>query len=182
MNNCQGVLKIDQIFQDSLSTTNNYSVSKCESSSENSGWSLYIDDSEDSSSIACSSSCSEPQCSAVYNVVSARPPVAKRRKITADFIDHDLEDTASSPVCSSKVEELENLRTKFQGRDDDLSMALANQIGELDYDSCSKEKINTATQIGELMESNLDWKEMSYTKLREKGLCLVPVSMLFNFP
>ncbi|KAK9673958.1 hypothetical protein RND81_12G201400 [Saponaria officinalis] len=137
-------------MDDSISTTNydketRTSISECEYSSDASGWSFYIDDSVASSSFACSSFGSEPQSTIANNDrVASDKSVAKKRKSRAYFVDHDLEDTASSPVCHSE------------------------------------KKRNASYQIGEDGHSNFDWEQISCTKLREKGLCLVPVSMLLN--
>ncbi|KAL9236346.1 hypothetical protein vseg_011029 [Gypsophila vaccaria] len=175
-------------MDDSISTTNDNKrarslVSESECSSEASGWSLYIDDSIVSSSIECSSLCSEPQSSVANDVcVASARSVAKKRKTRACFVDRDLEDTASSPVSHSEVQELENMRIKFHGAetDDDLRMLIPTEIVEANHDSYSKAKRNTSYQIGEAVRSKFDWEGINYTKLREKGLCLVPVSMLLN--
>ena len=85
--------------------------------SEDSGWSSYFDNSVASSNVEDAATCSGSESSSIFSyaaasvgkmhpnddcVVSARS-VAKRRKTRATFIDHDLEDTATSPVCNFEV-------------------------------------------------------------------------------
>ncbi|KAK9674367.1 hypothetical protein RND81_12G228200 [Saponaria officinalis] len=186
------------LMDDSFSTTNYNkalnSFPKCEFLAQDSNWSLDIDYFVAGSSIACSSLCSNPETYATFSVpsspaeemyaindrVESARHIAKRRKIKAAFVDHDLEDTASSPVCLSKFQESENLYMNLQAVDDSSSILLPTQIDELDCDGYSKEKTNTANQTVDVVNSSFNWKDINCTKLREMGLCLVPVSMLLN--
>ncbi|KNA17570.1 hypothetical protein SOVF_078780 [Spinacia oleracea] len=147
-------------MDDSMSSTN-HNKNKAHFSgdaSEDSGWSSYFDNSVASSNVEDAATCSGSESSSIFSyaaasvgkmhpnddcVVSARS-VAKRRKTRATFIDHDLEDTATSPVCNFE------------------------------------DKQNTSNQTGEATQSDYVGKDINYAGLKEKGLCLVPVSLLFK--
>ena len=110
-------------MDDSMSSTNHkirqtlYSDNDFESSSEDSSWSLYLDNSVATSNSKGTVSCSDSEISSIYSgpdgrakkmnqnedhIETARSS-AKRRKMTVPCIDHELEDTATSPVCNSMV-------------------------------------------------------------------------------
>ncbi|CAO2835951.1 unnamed protein product [Amaranthus hypochondriacus] len=114
-------------MDDSMSSTNHkirqtlYSDNDFESSSEDSSWSLYLDNSVATSHSKGSVTCSDSEISSIYSGPAGRAKKmnqnedhietarssAKRRKMTVTCIDHELEDTATSPVCNSVVQELE---------------------------------------------------------------------------
>ncbi|XP_057249910.1 vascular-related unknown protein 4-like [Beta vulgaris subsp. vulgaris] len=174
-------------MEDSMSCTNNknkshFSDDGLEFSSEDSSWSSYFDDSVISSNVEDSVICSGPETSSVFSGVvkkinvnddhiSSSRSIAKRRKIREAFIDHDLEDTATSPVCNSEVQHSEQLRIKLQEiAGCDLNMLPSIQQGKHNYGSFFQEKQNTGYIA----------KDINYKGLREKGLCVVPVSLLFQ--
>uniref|UniRef100_A0A803NB28 Uncharacterized protein n=1 Tax=Chenopodium quinoa TaxID=63459 RepID=A0A803NB28_CHEQI len=186
-------------MEDSMSSTNhknksNFSGDGHEVSSEDSGWSSYFDNSIAISNVEDTVTCSGSENSSIFSgaavlvkkmnmnnddrVASARS-VAKRRKILATYIDPELEDTAISPVCNSEAEDLEKLQIKLQ-ETGVLNILPPVQQGKHDFFSLFQEKQNTSNQTGEVPHSGYIGTDISYAGLKEKGLCLVPVSLLFR--
>ncbi|XP_021856462.1 uncharacterized protein [Spinacia oleracea] len=183
-------------MDDSMSSTN-HNKNKAHFSgdaSEDSGWSSYFDNSVASSNVEDAATCSGSESSSIFSyaaasvgkmhpnddcVVSARS-VAKRRKTRATFIDHDLEDTATSPVCNFEAQDLEQLQLNLQETGCSLNFSPPMQQGKHDYLSFFQDKQNTSNQTGEATQSDYVGKDINYAGLKEKGLCLVPVSLLFK--
>ncbi|AES66912.1 hypothetical protein MtrunA17_Chr2g0319661 [Medicago truncatula] len=86
----------------------------------------------------------------------------KRKKIITSLVDHDLEDTASSPINSPKV---------FKAKEKE------------EIDHFYQEKGNTPREKDERKEVGLNERDTSrdHTELNKKGLCLVPRSMVLNY-
>ncbi|KAL5978368.1 hypothetical protein ACLOJK_029485 [Asimina triloba] len=83
--------------------------------------------------------------------------------------DDPLEDTASSPVNSPKISDLQKKGMKVIRKDDDRSNG--QEVGS---GSCSKSQ-------AELERDELGLVGNDCTELKKRGLCLVPLSMLVNF-
>ncbi|MBA0699509.1 hypothetical protein Goari_001139 [Gossypium aridum] len=91
----------------------------------------------------------------------------KKRKIkgpSSAFIDHDLEDTATSPANSPKVY---NLGNQFDKQKDD-AMGISQEMK-----GSGSGKIND--EVGFIEGENVGHK------LKKKGLCLVPLSMVLHY-
>ncbi|XP_021763042.1 uncharacterized protein LOC110727775 [Chenopodium quinoa] len=93
--------------------------------------------------------------------------MSKKRKTMeqATFVDHELEDTASSPVQSPKVNYL-NL----------FYMKSKDEIESRDICQMQENGHNNSRQAGD--STNTGSLE---SELRKKGLCLIPTSMLLNY-
>ncbi|KAL0000907.1 hypothetical protein SO802_014688 [Lithocarpus litseifolius] len=85
----------------------------------------------------------------------------KKRKAKGALVDEALEDTASSPVNSPKVCNLDEM---------DMNAIRNNNTG------ISQEKTSVSGQIDERSGRDSDC-----TELKKRGLCLVPLSMLVNY-
>ncbi|KAK8651799.1 hypothetical protein V6N13_141381 [Hibiscus sabdariffa] len=91
----------------------------------------------------------------------------KKRKIkrsSSGFVDHDLEDTATSPANSPKVC---NLVNQFDKHED--AMGISQGI-----------KGSASGQINEEL-MGFDGGENGDDVLKKKGLCLVPLSMVLHY-
>ncbi|XP_010684671.2 vascular-related unknown protein 1 [Beta vulgaris subsp. vulgaris] len=88
--------------------------------------------------------------------------ISKKRKTMEAFVDQELEDTASSPVQSPKINGLELFYMKSR---------------EMDSREVSQENGHTSQQAGD-SSNNMSFLE---SELRKKGLCLIPTSMLLNY-
>ncbi|KAJ8435920.1 hypothetical protein Cgig2_013267 [Carnegiea gigantea] len=130
-----------------------YSVTRNEFSSEDSGWSLYIKDSVASSNMKDASLSSGSEFSSMFSDAGSLPKkiyagdgyatstrsISKRRKTEETFVDDDLEDTASSPICNSEVYDLEKLLVKVRGNGYDLNMLKdVDQLSEYDNTASSQ--------------------------------------------
>ncbi|XP_021750871.1 uncharacterized protein LOC110716549 isoform X1 [Chenopodium quinoa] len=184
-------------MDDSMSSTNYMSQSQSSNCSEESGWTLYFEDflsnnkydniqdhqEEDYEHTSFSSShhrASRKLCNSKL--------ISQNRKIyPKKFVDEELEDTASSPSHSPKVNDLNDLYMKSKQLDtqdvyykaynsnhfqrkhtkDDMYTSLSHPSQEINGLASQKE--------GEGID--MDFLE---TQLRKKGLCLVPMSMLLN--
>ncbi|XP_074309783.1 vascular-related unknown protein 4-like [Silene latifolia] len=93
------------------------------------------------------------------SLVSGTEPWSAARNPHRTFVDQDLEDTASSPAHSPKVNDLSTLYMMSQNMD------------AIDF---SHQENGWKLQKTQVMESTLE------TELRKKGLCLVPVSKVVN--
>ncbi|KAI6697492.1 hypothetical protein NL676_017611 [Syzygium grande] len=149
--------------------------------SEESGWTTYLqdfsrnNDGEDSfcSSFGTSSLVSDAASRAIHRNAAVAEPKAPRRLSmikrmrTREITDEDpLEDTATSPVNSPKINHLK--RGEMMGTrmtDDPLHLSLGNGGAS---ESCMGLKVR---------EGN----ENECSSLRKRGLCLVPLSMFMNY-
>ncbi|KAF9589090.1 hypothetical protein IFM89_018821 [Coptis chinensis] len=91
----------------------------------------------------------------------------KRRRSKEVHLDDDLEDTASSPVNSPKVSDM-NPRKKDGNIDNFKSESTSGHTSEL--------QSNERNELGFGVN-----RENEYTELQKRGLCLVPLSMLVNY-
>ncbi|XP_021722442.1 uncharacterized protein LOC110689926 [Chenopodium quinoa] len=89
----------------------------------------------------------------------------KRKTMEAAFVDHELEDTASSPVQSPKVNHL-NL----------FYMKSKDEIESRDICQMQENGHNNSRQAGDSMNTG-----SLESELRKKGLCLIPTSTLLNY-
>lgn len=173
-----------------------YPVTRNEFSSEDSGWSLYIKDSVAGSNMKDASVSSGSEFSSMFSDAGSLPTkicagdryakstwsISKRRKTEVTFVDDELEDTASSPICNSEVCDLEKLHGKVRGTGYDRNMLKGvDQLSEYGTSASSEEIGNSSDQTDEVVHSGFIGNNICYKGLRERGLCLVPVSMLFNF-
>ncbi|KAL9228245.1 hypothetical protein vseg_003847 [Gypsophila vaccaria] len=117
-------------------------ASESEDSNQQSSWDLYDDD-----FIAFNNNNNKTN----YGMESS--------SMVSNLIDEDLEDTASSPVHSPKVNDFSGLFMMSQ---------------KLDTIEFSQEKVQNFQKNEEIMNRLLE------TELRRRGLCLVPVSMVVN--
>ncbi|XP_027062657.2 vascular-related unknown protein 4-like isoform X1 [Coffea eugenioides] len=92
----------------------------------------------------------------------------KRRKAKASAVlnDHDLEDTASSPVNSPKVSSINQLNYTHNEKDN-INVSEANV--------CRKNSTAEAAGSAAHEEKN------NQSELKKRGLCLAPVSTLTNY-
>ncbi|KAI5412213.1 vascular-related unknown protein 4 [Lathyrus oleraceus] len=83
----------------------------------------------------------------------------KRKKIKTSLVDHDLEDTASSPINSPKI---------FKAKEKE------------EIDQFYEEKGNTQREK-EVEFNERDTSNNEHSELNKKGFCLVPMSMVINY-
>ncbi|KAF8016685.1 hypothetical protein BT93_H2032 [Corymbia citriodora subsp. variegata] len=153
---------------------------------EESGWTTYLqdfsrnDDGEDSfcSGFRTSSLVSDAASRAVHKNAVAEPKAPMRlsmikRTRTREITDEDpLEDTATSPVNSPKINHLK--RMEMMGSrmtDEPLHLSLGNGGALKARDSNENEK----------MMYSCDGQDYECSSLRKRGLCLVPLSMFMNY-
>ncbi|CAL9017514.1 unnamed protein product [Prunus brigantina] len=91
-----------------------------------------------------------------------------RRKTKEDLLDDALEDTASSPVNSPKV---------FNLNQSDVRPTQQNNNTDISY----TEKGSTSGLVDERNELGFIGRENDCTDLKKRGLCLVPFSMVANY-
>ncbi|KAK9269148.1 hypothetical protein L1049_000917 [Liquidambar formosana] len=89
----------------------------------------------------------------------------KKRKTKGVLVDDALEDTASSPVNSPKICNLDQLDMNPKERDNKDTSQKGGTSGDTDQRS----------ELGSI------GRDSDSTKLKKKGLCLVPLSMLTNY-
>ncbi|KAL2943753.1 hypothetical protein RDABS01_032100 [Bienertia sinuspersici] len=162
-------------------SSNNYPsqslTSRPDNSSEESGWTVYFEDFIANNRDNIDNSIAEEQehaysfsysgyqnsllnsDAAFRNKVGSSKLVSKK-VTTKKFVDQELEDTASSPCHSPKVNDLKQLYMKSK---------------ELGTQGVCQEKGQTSQHADEGI--NMGFLE---TQLRRKGLCLVPMSTLIN--
>ncbi|XP_021847309.2 vascular-related unknown protein 4-like [Spinacia oleracea] len=87
----------------------------------------------------------------------------KRKTMEPAYVDHDLEDTASSPVQSPKVNHLNVFYMNSKEMD-------SRDISQMPGNGETPEQAGDSTNTSSLE-----------TELRKKGLCLIPTSMLLNY-
>ncbi|XP_019251470.1 PREDICTED: uncharacterized protein LOC109230412 isoform X2 [Nicotiana attenuata] len=106
-----------------------------------------------------------------YNSPMGGSPFLKRLNLkkprNKKISDPDLEDTASSPVNSPKMD------INYQRADN----SSGNFLGSIESGSIQQQQMQT------LERNNVcfDGKNNSYMDLKKKGLCLVPLSMLVKY-
>ncbi|KAL8511174.1 hypothetical protein ACS0TY_017847 [Phlomoides rotata] len=140
---------------------------------EESGWTAYLED------FSCSngtSVISNPSLisDAAWNGSEIMIRRLKRNNHRKYSYDDDLEDTASSPVNSPKVSSMKQMEVNYMKSTDDIAasgnflgkQAISNNFWKQDREEREEKNVN-------------DVKSMD--KLRERGLCLVPMSTLINY-
>ncbi|XP_062170233.1 vascular-related unknown protein 4-like [Alnus glutinosa] len=153
-------------------------LSSNERSPEESGWTVYFEDflvnnnnneeehSYCSSRFKSSSLVSDAASFAgkkSLDKISSKRLSFKKRKTIGALVDDALEDTASSPVSSPKV--------------CNLNIAKRNYNTEI-----CQEKGSASGQIeGRSTEMGFIGRDSDCTELKKRGLCLVPFSMLMNY-
>ncbi|EEF39564.1 vascular-related unknown protein 1 [Ricinus communis] len=163
---------------------------------EESGWTMYLDDSFDNNGDENHSSFPFDDETAASSLVSDAASLIfkksdgdleksglpidnnksysrlsfKKRKTKGALVDDSLEDTASSPVNSPKVYDIMNQFNKsIKQRDMDVSQDKGNNI------TSSDQLLDDRSNLGFL------GRESDNTELKKRGLCLVPVSMVVNY-
>ncbi|XP_074294140.1 vascular-related unknown protein 4-like [Silene latifolia] len=143
-------------MENSLSSTN-FMIKSCSSRnniscrSEESGWTLYLND------FMAGGFEVEDEMSSVVS-----DSLIVKRTNKGSHVDHDLEDTASSPSHSPMVDDENHLHKNLNG--------LHNR-------ETSQEKGNNSQKQA---EQGIDMNCIE-TQLRSKGLCVVPMSMLLGY-
>ncbi|XP_077221315.1 vascular-related unknown protein 4-like [Tasmannia lanceolata] len=159
-------------------------------SSEESGWTMYFDDfltTDKDEPSACSSdykgsslvsdaaSCVALKPSNHVNSLMGQAKICKKlsfkkRRTKGGLEEDPLEDTASSPASSPKVSDSRRLDMNPSQKDDNRD---SSQEKEITAGGCSEgDKRN---ELGFLDKGN------NCTELKQRGLCLVPISMLVNY-
>ncbi|XAR68090.1 hypothetical protein NMG60_11003100 [Bertholletia excelsa] len=89
--------------------------------------------------------------------------------------DDSLEDTASSPVNSPKIGSMKEVGVKPRKRDDYTESSQQRKGGGTKfYSEFQADERNGMNFNGNIISSE-------YTELKQKGLCLVPLSMFVNY-
>ncbi|GMI65956.1 VASCULAR-RELATED UNKNOWN PROTEIN 4 [Hibiscus trionum] len=151
---------------------------------EESGWTMYFEDfsnDHNNGNISCCSSDINYQTSSLifgkHDVVGAsldhrsikknRLSFKKRKTngSSAGFVEDDLEDTASSPVNSPTMCNMENQFGK------NLKMKGVTDMSRKEKGSGS---------LGEMVDGKIGG-ENEETQLKKRGLCLVPLSMVLQY-
>ncbi|XP_050381938.1 vascular-related unknown protein 1 [Argentina anserina] len=143
---------------------------------EESGWTKYFEDfsnnkrADQEQTSFCSSLVSDASSGAacrVYNFVPTKLKKTRTKKVG----DHDLEDTASSPVNSPKIGDFRPVDHMNPRKIDDPRINI-NSLGE--------EHFAEMKQAGE-NSSDCPGKNGENTDLKKKGLCLVPLNLIVNY-
>ncbi|XP_042971736.1 vascular-related unknown protein 1 isoform X2 [Carya illinoinensis] len=174
-------------MENSLSSCINKAVASkgTTTSPEESGWTAYFEDlssyeghSSSNSSLHTSSVVSDAASSATWKNSNSNLKIPKRlgfKKTRTKIISFDdsLEDTASSPVSSPKVGDLEPGDMNPRKAHDHHIISSLSKADTLDH-------YNPELQADERREiMNFGGKNNhDYTELRKRGLCLVPLSKL----
>ncbi|KAJ8484266.1 hypothetical protein OPV22_016751 [Ensete ventricosum] len=151
-------------------------------SSEESGWTMYFEDFMASSS---SSSEEKQEAGGFYSIsvngssaisdaascVAWTPLSLKKRKRKGLLADDSLEDTASSPVSSPKVTDL-NYLTMNPTKKDDHSETPQEGVVRSKNDQEPKQAVNGFRSTERKNEC---------TEQKKNGACLVPLSMLVHY-
>ncbi|KAK8997417.1 hypothetical protein V6N11_020895 [Hibiscus sabdariffa] len=150
---------------------------------EESSWTMYFEDfsnDHNNGNISCCSSDINHQTSSLvpgrhvlgasldHKSIKKNRLSFKKRKTngsSAGFVDDDLEDTASSPVNSPKMCNMENQFGKSLKMKDVMDMS-------------QKEKASGSS--GEMVDGKNSGEDEE-TQLKKKGLCLVPLSMVLQY-
>ncbi|XP_028785646.1 vascular-related unknown protein 1 [Neltuma alba] len=156
------------------------------SSSEESGWTSYLQDFSNDScfSVGGSSLLSDAASSAAckFSHPHHLPHKLTFKKTRTKQISQDdpLEDTASSPVNSPKVGDLQPTETSSRKVDDqtDVAASMAKEFrGAEHYPESEIDDDDDDKQPGNLKKKSA----IHCTDLKKRGLCLVPLSMLVHY-
>ncbi|XP_034912625.1 vascular-related unknown protein 4 isoform X1 [Populus alba] len=93
----------------------------------------------------------------------------KKRRTKGALLDDALEDTASSPVNSPKV------------NDDTMISQYKRNTKQKDKTEISQDKGSASGQIDMRSDLGFILRESDSTELQKRGLCLVPLSMAVNY-
>ncbi|XP_061984660.1 vascular-related unknown protein 4 [Populus nigra] len=93
----------------------------------------------------------------------------KKRRTKGALLDDALEDTASSPVNSPKV------------NDDTMISQYKRNTKQKDKMEISQDKGSASSQIDMRSDLGFILRESDSTELKKRGLCLVPLSMVVNY-
>lgn len=93
----------------------------------------------------------------------------KKRRTEGALLDDALEDTASSPVNSPKV------------NDDTMISQYKRNTKQKDKMEISQDKGSASSQIDMRSDLGFILRESDSTELKKRGLCLVPLSMVVNY-
>ncbi|XP_020091575.1 uncharacterized protein LOC109712426 [Ananas comosus] len=190
-------------MEDSMSSYVNsalYSKEASATSSEESGWTMYIEDflaSEEkrrgafdlSSSSEASSMVSDAASSAAWKQQQQQQPSAsvdaaaavgkrlirlKKKRVWGNLEEDPLEDTASSPVNSPKVSGLTHPDLNTMKKDENRE--ISKEVVAAGYGNDSVLGREVVSQLGLVDRASNDC-----TELKKRGLCLVPMSMLVDY-
>ncbi|XP_062028478.1 vascular-related unknown protein 1 [Rosa rugosa] len=144
---------------------------------EESGWTKYFEDfsnntrADQEQTSFCSSLVSDASSGAAWRVSHNNSVPKKLKKKPKKIGDHDLEDTASSPVNSPKIGDLRPVDHMNPRKIDDH---------RININSLGKEHFAEMKQADE-NSSDCSGKNDQNTDLKKKGLCLVPLNLLMNY-
>ncbi|KAH6757197.1 hypothetical protein C2S53_020919 [Perilla frutescens var. hirtella] len=151
-----------------------------ENTSEESGWTAYLEDfsCNNNSFMSSSSLVSDAAWNGSNSIRRLKfnklNRSNNRRKYTYEY-DDDLEDTASSPVNSPKVSTMKQMEVNHRRIDDVASCDfLGQQSSSNNFMKHDREQRNTNNVID---NKSVD----EYMELRKRGLCVVPMSALMNY-
>ncbi|XP_054816668.1 vascular-related unknown protein 1-like isoform X2 [Prosopis cineraria] len=153
-------------------------------SAEESGWTSYLQDLSNAScfSVGGSSLLSDAASSAAWKFSHPhhlpRKLTFKKSRTKQISQDDPLEDTASSPVNSPKVGNLhptEKISIKVDDHQPDVAASMAKEFRGAEHYSESVREDDDKKEGSLKAESTIDC-----TDLKERGLCLVPLSMLLS--
>lgn len=164
-------------------------TTKNQSGQEESGWTTYFGDFSKgiepsycsgggSSLLSDAASCAAWKFSHHHNQVASKLPKKlcfkkTRSKIISD--DDPLEDTASSPVNSPKVRDLSPNEMASRKIDDQL------QAGSMGKGYTSSENHSELRHMNDKHEFGFNEKNVDCIDLKQRGICLVPLSLLVNY-
>ncbi|XP_004289159.1 PREDICTED: uncharacterized protein LOC101296524 [Fragaria vesca subsp. vesca] len=143
---------------------------------EESGWTKYFEDFSNNNrqeqASFCSSLVSDASSGAAWRVSHNNSVPKKLKKTRTKKIgDHDLEDTASSPVNSPKIGDFRPVDHMNPRKIEDH---------RININSLGKEHFAEMKQADE-NSSDCSGKNGQNTDLKKKGLCLVPLNLLVNY-
>lgn len=163
---------------------------------EESGWTTYLQDfsrnsdgdGEDSfcSTFGTSSLVSDAVSCAIHRDAVAMPKAPRRlsmikRTRTREITDEDpLEDTATSPVNSPKINHLKRMEMMGTRMTDDPPLHLSLGNGGAS-ESCMGLKVRESNESEKTVYSGDDGQKYECSSLRKRGLCLVPLSIFMNY-
>ncbi|PNX78070.1 hypothetical protein L195_g034060 [Trifolium pratense] len=156
---------------------------------EESGWTTYFDDFSKgiepsycsgggSSLVSDAASYAAWKFSHRHNhvVASKLPKKLCFNKTRSKIISDDpLEDTASSPVNSPKVRDMNPNEIVSRKIDDQL------QAGSMGKGFTSSKNHSELLHMDDMHEFEFNEKNIDSTDLKQRGLCLVPLSLLVNY-
>ncbi|XP_055801829.1 vascular-related unknown protein 1-like [Solanum dulcamara] len=111
-------------------------------------------------------------CNTNYNqLVASKKLHLKKLPRNKKINDPDLEDTASSPINSPKVNNFKKMEINYRRKENCTGNFMGNEGSSRQFQEVQKVERGNVS---------LD-KINGYTDLKKKGLCLVPLSMLVNY-